>query len=232
MSFQSGTEHEKHPERHLERGNVRAKTRTRRRMKTRDRPRLLKCREQIGLRRAELSESHIAPLAKFVEALRKEDYGEVPDFDPWDGGVDAKALFLFEKPGPKAFASGFISRNNDDPTAENTFNFMREAGIPRKLTCLWNVVPGWNGMRRLAPDELARGHEALAKLLIELKKKKLRVVVLVGKRASCAWSKLPDPPDLPTIHSAHPSPIVRGTNPKLWRSIPRQWAKVKDYIQI
>jgi hypothetical protein len=46
-------------------------------------------------------------------------------------------LFLFEKLGPmtaEAGGSGFISRNNDDPTAEATFRFMEQAKIPRKLS--------------------------------------------------------------------------------------------------
>jgi hypothetical protein len=48
----------------------------------------------------------------------------VPDFDPLDGGVNAQVLFLLEKPGPmaaedgKRAGSGFISRDNDDGTAE------------------------------------------------------------------------------------------------------------------
>jgi hypothetical protein len=58
---------------------------------------------------------------------------EVPEFDPLDGGVEAQVLFLFEKPGPmtaelggsKRSGSGFISRNNDDPTAEATFKVHR-----------------------------------------------------------------------------------------------------------
>ena len=40
---------------------------------------------------------------------------EVPDFDPLDGGVEARALFLFEKPGRMTAGqsgSGFISRDN------------------------------------------------------------------------------------------------------------------------
>jgi hypothetical protein len=77
---------------------------------------------------------------------------EVPEFDSLDGGVDARVLFLFEKPGPmtaegnganRRVGSGFISRNNDDPTAEATFTFMRQANLPRKLTILWNVIPWW-----------------------------------------------------------------------------------------
>jgi hypothetical protein len=73
-----------------------------------DRPRLLRDTEQIRLRRSELVKPHIKPLADFAESLRNAAYGEVPDFDPWDGGTQAKVLFLFEKPGPKAFASGFV----------------------------------------------------------------------------------------------------------------------------
>jgi hypothetical protein len=41
--------------------------------------------------------------------------------------------------------SGFISRNNDDPTAEATMGFMEKAGIPHTLTVSWNVIPWWNG---------------------------------------------------------------------------------------
>ncbi len=56
-------------------------------------------------------------------ALRERGELEVPDFDPMDAGVEARILFLFEKPGPmtskhktgKRVGSGFISRDNDDP---------------------------------------------------------------------------------------------------------------------
>ena len=40
--------------------------------------------------------------------------------------------------------SGFISRNNNDPTAEAIFQFMEQAGIDRKLTLIWNAIRGWN----------------------------------------------------------------------------------------
>ncbi|MEX0853124.1 MAG: hypothetical protein WD036_07570 [Bauldia sp.] len=122
-----------------------------------DRPRLLGDQQEIARRKTELSAPHILPLAAFAKSLREQGYGDVPDFDPWDGGTGARALFLLEKPGPQADASGFISRNNDDKTAENTFNFMNAAGIPRDQTCLWNVVPGWNGTRTITGAELKRG---------------------------------------------------------------------------
>lgn len=194
-----------------------------------DRPRLLRDQEQIRLRRSELNKPHIKPLALFAERLRNQSYGQVPDFDPRDGGNQAKALFLFEKPGPQAFASGFVSRNNDDRTAENTFRFMEEAHIPREMTCLWNVVPGWNGTTRLTRDELKRGGLALRKLLDYLAN--LKVVVLVGKRAYRAWSQLDDPPNLPTIQSAHPSPVVYATARAAWNAIPTQWAIVRKHFK-
>ena len=88
-----------------------------------------------------LLESHMKPLVRYTEALRATDRGRVPDFDPLDGGVRAQALFLLEKPGPMTDSirvgrsgSGFISRDNDDPTAEAIHRFMNKAGIPRDLT--------------------------------------------------------------------------------------------------
>jgi hypothetical protein len=91
---------------------------------------------------------HIAPLTAYAARLRKRAASiQVPDFDPLDAGINAKILFLFEKPGPmtsasgKRTGSGFISRNNDDPTAEATFHFMQQAEIPRRLTVTWNVIP-------------------------------------------------------------------------------------------
>jgi hypothetical protein len=36
--------------------------------------------------------------------------------------------------------SGFISRNNNNPSAEATFDSMYQAAIPRGRAVLWNVV--------------------------------------------------------------------------------------------
>src|SRR5690242_12415653 len=77
-------------------------------------------------RRAMLTLPHVAPLTAYAAELRLRSSVEVPEFDPLDGGVDARVLFLLEKPGPMTAdgsrfsgrsGSGFISRNNDDPTA-------------------------------------------------------------------------------------------------------------------
>jgi hypothetical protein len=56
-------------------------------------------------RRAMLSFPHMIQLKTFAEKLRRPGL-EVPDFDPVDGGVEARALFLFEKPGPMTVKGG------------------------------------------------------------------------------------------------------------------------------
>ena len=132
---------------------------------------------------------HVARLTAYAAKLRERGSVEVPDFDPLDGGVDALVLFLFEKPGPmtaeggrgRRVGSGFISRNNDDPTAEATFDFMQKAGIQRKLTVIWNVIPWWNGKRKLTKEELRNGAQSVQELIGLLTK--LRAVVLVGENA-------------------------------------------------
>ena len=66
---------------------------------------------------------HIEPLNAFAASLRAElgDSYQIPGFDPQDGGVDARALFLLEAPGPKAVVSGRVSQDNPDPSARKQF---------------------------------------------------------------------------------------------------------------
>lgn len=194
-----------------------------------DAPRTLRHPETIARRRAMLAEPHIAPLASYVQGLRaKHPAWEFQDFDPLDGGIHADMLFLLEKPGPmtspngKKRGSGFISRNNDDPTAEAVFEFMKEAGIPRKRAVLWNVIPGWNETIKFNGAEVRRGIEELRDLLPLLPK--VRTVVLVGGQARRALSLLRTVrPDLRICTSAHPGRQVLRFNPDQWHAIPEQW---------
>jgi hypothetical protein len=172
-----------------------------------------------------LGEPHVAPLTAFVSALRQRDVGQVPNFDPLDGGVLARALFLFEKPGPGAAASGFISRNNDDPSAETTFRFMQEVALPRKITCTWNTVPGWNGTREVTGAELRFGIQCLKGLFGLLPH--LKVAVLVGRKAQRAAKLLNG---VPVLSSFHPSPQVYRFSRERWQSIPAVWKQVQGYI--
>ena len=201
-----------------------------------DAPRSLCDPANIAARRRMLMHPHVAPLTGYVENLRAMGRGEVPDFDPRDGGTAAQVLFLFEKPGPMTdpagrgarAGSGFISRDNDDPTAEATFRFLQEADLPRRLTLTWNVVPWWNGTRRITAEELRSGVAALHELLEMLPD--LRAVVLVGRKAARS-ARFMETKDLHVIESAHPSPIVRATRPGAWSEIPGQWSKVRAFLK-
>jgi len=198
-----------------------------------DAPRSMRDAAVRERRKAMLGLPHVAALTAFAAKLRERGSVEVPEFDPLDGGVDARVLFLFEKPGPmtatggKRSGSGFISRNNDDSTAEATFHFMKEAAIPRKLTVTWNVIPWWNGTVKVAGAELSEGVGRVVDLIRLLPK--LRAVVMVGLKAATAQ------PYLKTTGAAlftsdHPSPLVRARWPIRWAAIPSQWAKVRKYI--
>ncbi len=199
-----------------------------------NKPRSMRDPDVRARRKALLKEPHMRDLTNYADELRKRDGVKVPDFDPCDGGVNAQILFLFEKPGPKTSeekgGSGFISRNNDDPTAEATFNFMQEAGIPRELTVTWNVIPWWNDTTKYDRVELEEGLNCL-KELINDQIRKLQAAVLVGNSAKKARPMLEER-GLKIFESAHPSPQVRYPNPELWNSIPVEWAKVKKFINI
>ena len=180
-------------------------------------------------RRALLDRPHMRPLNDYVARLRREcEVGEIPDFDPLDGGIEAQVLFLFQKAGKQTVGptgSGFISRNNDDNTANATFNFMQEAGIPRELTVTWNVVPWWNGEDDVTAPERRAGIRCLKELLALLPC--LSAVVLVGGEAQRAW-RFVARSDLCVFPSYHPS--RRGKTSEQWRAIPQEWAKVKPVL--
>lgn len=171
---------------------------------------------------------HMTALKAFAQSLRRRDGVEVPEFDPMDGGTEARALFLFEKPGPmtstlsndRKSGSGFISRDNDDPTAEAIFKFMQLAGIDRKATLIWNVVPWWNGTRKITRQELQDGLSSLRDLLLLLPK--IGIVVLVGKKAARAEKYLVEK-NYKVSCSTHPSPIVRARWPERWHAIAGEW---------
>jgi uracil-DNA glycosylase len=199
--------------------------------------RSLKSESEMISRRAMLDLPHIIPLAEYCRCLRAEGRGTVPEFDPRDGGVAAKVLFLMEKPGPMTddngltgrIGSGFISRDNDDPTAEAILFFMEQADIERGLSILWNTVPWWNGTRKVAAKELATGIERLAGLLELLPN--IRVVVGVGAKSLKA-REFVERRGLPFISSAHPSPINRARRRALWDNIPEQWRAAHEHLTI
>lgn len=182
-----------------------------------DRPKLLGDTAAVAARLQQLRDPHVASLTAFVEELRREagSGAEIPYFDPWDGGVEATILFLLEAPGPKAVRTGFVSRNNPDETAKNFYELSLDAGIDRKKTIIWNAVPWYIGdgkkIRAANPKDLADGLKPLSRLLALLPK--LRVVVLVGRKAQSAAAQL-DASRYTLFTCPHPSPMFVNRAPE------------------
>ena len=84
---------------------------------------------------------HIAPIRALARRIAAERAAPVPDPDPLDGGVGARLLLLLETPGPMVLRTGFVTRDSANGTAANLFRFLRESGIARGDTLIWNAVP-------------------------------------------------------------------------------------------
>ncbi len=178
-------------------------------------------------RRALLAEPHAAPLAAYVEGLRRATPHYVPDIDPLDGGTATRLLFILEKPGPRVVppaGSGFVSRDTDDPTARAIDAFMREAGIPRAATLLWNTCPWWTGAIATSPAEFRAGAATLPSLLALLPQ--LAAAVLVGNAAS-RYAEPMLPAVLPRFRTVHPGGQARAgpASAERWRLIPSIWRR-------
>ena len=201
-----------------------------------EQPRAMRAPAVRASRLAAIREPHVAPLNQYVDDLRRRTRLEVPWIDPADGGVNARILFLLEKPGPmtstmgKKAGSGFISSDNDDPSAENSFLFWQRVGMPRSLVARWNVIPGWNGTRKITTSELDAGVGELKTLLPLLPE--IRSVVFVGKQAAKAAKLVRRLGDFHFFESAHPSRLVeispRPHVRKAWREIPDVWREAAN----
>ena len=116
-----------------------------------DQPRLLRDLNEVLQREKEIDLPHVASLNNWVRSLRSRLGPDaiVPWFDPRDGGCEAQILWLLQSPGGKATrergGSGFISCNNNDLSAKNTWETREEGGVPRKLVVHWNVIPYYIG---------------------------------------------------------------------------------------
>ncbi len=124
---------------------------------------------------------------------------------------------------PGRVGSGFVSRDNDTPTAEATHRFMLEAGLPRRDTVIWNMVPWWNGTIAMTPGERLDGAAELPNLIALLPR--LHTAVLVGRTAARARPLLGG---LRLLESAHPSPQVRAGYRSRWDEIPAIWRRAAE----
>ena len=169
-----------------------------------------------------LGESHVAPLAEFVERLCRTRPGAVPGvpsvpyIDPDEAGVGARVLLLLKDPaasGPRG--SGFVSSDNDDNSAETMWWALRRAGVDRAREVLtWNIIPWYRGVD--APESVrAREFDEAQPALLELLEllPNARAVVLLGRDAERGWKKATGlVPDVPTTSAPHPAARMNGLN--------------------
>ena len=170
-------------------------------------------------RRTLLTDGHVRPLQDFVVNLRRSIPKDrfVPDFDPWDGGTSAVCLQLLEAPGKWAKASGFASRNNNSRTSMNLFEACHRAGLDRRKTIMWNLVPWYIGtvtkVRAANTDDIAEGIQHLRDLILLLPR--LKVVMLLGGKARKARAPLSSQlPHLCFVESLHPSDMALNQRPE------------------
>lgn len=118
-----------------------------------------------------------------------------------------------EAPGPMTNArntrpgSGFISSDNDDPTAESLWLARQAAGLVDNAL-LWNVVPWYLGPASKKPtvQDLRDGAEPVRELIAMLPE--LHTVVTLGLFARRGWARFGRPNigiGVRTIDTWHPS---------------------------
>jgi uracil-DNA glycosylase len=167
----------------------------------------------LSRRRRALTNSHVAPLKRFAARVRRCHPGAVPDFDPLDGGIFARVLFVAERPGPKALKTGFISRENPDQTARNLGALLNAARIPRSDTVLWNILPWFDSRRaKITASDLSAGADHLSELIVLLPH--LHVIVFVGRRAQRAVRMVGIPDGVKVLNCPHPSSLNLNADPR------------------
>jgi len=160
----------------------------------------------------------VQPLRAWIRQQQERRPGTVcPDFDPAEAGTNARVLFLAEAPGPmshtengtKRPGTGFISVDNPDQTAANSWTARHQAGLTEAEALHWNIVPWYLGPASKKPnaEELAAGARALRSLLPLLPR--LQVVVLAGLYAQKGWDKhMTATADVTVVKVPHPSPLA------------------------
>ena len=200
-----------------------------------DYPKTLGDQKNIQERLSMLYNNNVRDLTEYVKDLR-DRYRldkEIPYFDPFDGGVFAKSLFILEAPGPNAVKSGFISRNNPDETAKNVFELLNELEILRADTVLWNIVPWYIGsgdkIRPANRNDIEEGYKCLDELIRILKY--IKVIVLVGLKAQKIEKHIINRYDnIKIIKTFHPSPLYINNKKENRGILIQQLEEIKKYI--
>jgi hypothetical protein len=133
-------------------------------------------------------ERHVAPINEYVDSISTPLW--LPYVAPLHGGIEAQVLTVLRDPGPGAGqtrGSGFLSIENDDPTAERQGHLLAEVGINPRHVLPWNAYP-WYIDRAPTSAELQSGVDPILHL-IELAPS-LRVVLLQGGSAKNVWNRV------------------------------------------
>lgn len=149
-----------------------------------------RCKSNAYVRelQSRLYEPHIAPFNELVDELSTDDEW-VPHVAPLYGGVNAKVLAIFRDPGPKTQAgsgSGMVCVENDDPSAERHYNFLRNAGIAHDQLMVWNTYP-WYINSKPSSAQIDRGLKPLGRVVSLCPE--LKVVMAHGGEAQIAWKR-------------------------------------------
>ncbi len=180
-----------------------------------DGPRGFRDPDRVAERLGMLGAPAIQPLQYWATQLQFRRRDMVPHFDPAGGGCDARVLVVHETPGPMTGSgtsrpgSGFVSVDNDDPSAQQMWLLHNDVGLEQSECVHWNIVPWYlpeAGAKPTARD-LKEGTDAMLHLLPLLPR--LEVVILTGMLARRGWEKhiRPIRRDLPVIETWHPSPL-------------------------
>lgn len=189
---------------------------------------LLENAAAIAERADALGLPHIAPLERYAELLRQR-HGDVPHFDPFDGGVDARLLVLLATPGPSTASIRFTSRDNPTGTARTLRRLFANSEIDRRETVLWNAVP-WILPRRGAqlgvPRKRDIGYARLSlRALLELLPQ-LEAILLLGRVASeVALSSFVESAHPVVIVAPHPSPAKLAANRSFCDELERRFGQ-------
>jgi len=177
--------------------------------------------EWITRKRARLDEPHIAPLTAFVRRLNEQyPHRKTPNFDPDDGGISGRVLFLKEAPGPTAIESGFVAPENKGNTARNMRELREQSGLDKCFIVNWNIVPWYVGneagskIKPASSAEVREGAACLKELLKLLPE--VRVVILMGNKAQRGWNRwmATEYGHLGILCTSHPSPLALNGHPE------------------
>lgn len=136
---------------------------------------------------------HVEPINRLVDDLIEEKPGSwMPYVPPHNGGIETKVLLLFQDPGKMTSTdhggSGFLSYENDDPSAQTLAECMDDAKVDGRDLSTWNAYPWFlPDQGNLTVGMLNEGVDPLRRV-VELMPE-LHTVVTCGKKAHDAWER-------------------------------------------